>query len=558
MDLDFANVWERVTDVAGDRDAIVMGATRLTHRQHDERAARFAGGLRALGLETGARVALYLHNCPEYLTAQYGAFKHRCVPVNVNYRYLDDELVHLLDDSDAEVLVYHRSLGDRVARVRGRLPRLRAVIEVDDTAVDDTAVDDTVVDDTGDTGVDGALAFEDVLAGADPEPRRDRSPQDLYMLYTGGTTGLPKGVMYDQHDFIARLYAPLRALEWPAPVPSRLDEVGPFVRAVAEVAPMVSVPCCPLMHGTGMWVGTMPAHLLGGTVVLLEGRHFEAAELLAVVERERATRVVIVGDAFARPILRALEEAEAAGRVPDLSSVREVVSSGAMWSAEVKRGLGRFLDARLVDALGSTEGGGFATTETIGSGETTTARFQPADDTLVVDEDGTVITGTDRPGLLASHTAARGYWKDPEKTARTFHEIDGAWYVLTGDWATRQPDGSITLHGRGSNCINTGGEKVYPEEVEEALKRHPDVDDCLVVGMPDDRFGQRVVAVVGARAGSDPRPEALRGDLRDQLAGYKIPKRIVVVDAVRRAPNGKADYGWAREEAERSAGADSA
>lgn len=535
MDLNFASAWERVSDAVPESDAIVMGARRMTYRDYDERAARFAGALEALGLEPGAKVALYLYNCPEYLIAHYGTFKHQCVPINVNYRYLDDELAYLVENSDSEVIVYHRSLSERVARIRDRLPSLRALVEVDD----------------GGEALPGAFTFEDLLAGAEPQPRRERSPRDLYMLYTGGTTGMPKGVMYDQGDFVTRLYDALRVADWGVEVPSGLDEVAPFARHLNDVARMVSVPCCPLMHGTGMWVGTMPAHLLGGEVVLLENRHFDPDELLTTVERERVTRVVIVGDAFARPILRAIEAADAAGSIPDLSSVSQVISSGAMWSAEVKHGLTRYFDATLVDALGSTEGGGFASTETKGSGEeATTARFQLAADTLLVGEEGRVIShDSSEPGLLASHTSARGYYKDQEKTDRTFLEIDGGWYVLTGDWASRQPDGSITLHGRGSNCINTGGEKVYPEEVEEALKRHPDVDDCLVVGLPDDRFGQRVVAVVGVRSGAEADEGVLRSFVHDHLAGYKNPKQIVVVDAVRRAPNGKADYGWAREAA---------
>lgn len=532
MDLDFASVWERVTDELGDAEAIVAGDRRITYAAYDDAAARFAGAIEAMGVPEGAKVALYLYNSPEYLIAQYGAFKHRCVPVNVNYRYLDDELAYLIDNSDAEVVVYHRSLADRVSRVRDRLDRVRAWIEVDD----------------GDgEPVEGALPFDEVLASASPQRRKPRSPRDLYMLYTGGTTGMPKGVMYDQHDFISRLYEPFAVLELPVKVPGSLDEVGPFARWMHDNARIVSVPCCPLMHGTGMWVGAMPAHISGGSVVLLANRSFDPDELSDLIEREAVTRVVIVGDAFARPILRALEAREAEGRLPDLSTVTHMISSGAMWSAEVKDGLLRYFpNMTIVDALGSTEGGGYGARESRRPGEGTTARFVPAPDTLLVDEAGRVITEVGVPGLLASRTPARGYYKDPDKTARTFTEIDGRWYVITGDWATREPDGTVTLHGRGSNCINTGGEKVYPEEVEEAIKTHPDVDDCLVVGLPDERFGQRVVAVVGT-GGRALDADQLREHLRTRISGYKIPKQFVFVDTVRRAPNGKADYGWARE-----------
>jgi 3-oxocholest-4-en-26-oate---CoA ligase len=531
--LDLAGAWQQVADTVPDVDAIVMGPRRVTWSEYEDRAARFAGALEAAGVDPGAKVSLYLFNSPEYLIAHYGSFKNGCVPINVNYRYLDDELAYLIANSDSEAVVFHTSLGARVEAVREKLPAVKLWVGVDD----------------GGGLPDGAADFDRALADSAPQERQERSDHERYMLYTGGTTGLPKGVLYDQHDFVSSLYAQFGVVDWGVPVPRSLEEIPPFVERCRQLAPMTSVPCCPLMHGTGMWVGVMPAHLVGGTVALLEGRSFDADELLRVIDAERVTRVVIVGDAFARPMLRAMEAAESSGNLPDLSSVGHVISSGAMWSAEVKEGMRRYLpDATLIDALGSTEGGGYATQVASGAGQGTTARFIPSPDTLLVDESGKALAAEDPgPGLLASRTASRGYYKDEEKTKRTFLEIDGKWYVITGDWATRQEDGTILLHGRGSNCINTGGEKVYPEEVEEALKRHPGVDDCLVVGVPDERFGERVVAVVGRREGHDPNGEDLRVFLRDGLSGYKIPKQIVVVDAVRRAPNGKADYGWARE-----------
>ena len=536
MDFHFASAWERVADAVPDTEAVVMGDRRLTYADFDDASARFASAIESAGVAPGAQVSLYLHNCPEYLIAQQGAFKHGCGPVNVNYRYLDDELVYLVDNSDSEVLVFHASLGERVARVHHRLDRVRLFVVVDD---DGTAADVTP---------DLAVGFDELLAAHEPQPRRTRSPQDLYMLYTGGTTGMPKGVMYDNGVFCAGLYLAV-AVGMPGMAPpASLDDIGRFVADVRSEAPMVSVPCCPLMHGTGMWVGAMPALHSGGTVVLLEQRSFDADELLSVIERERVTRAAIVGDAFARPILRALEAADARGAVPDLSSLRSINSSGAMWSAEIKDGLTRFTAATLVDGLGSTEGGGYGQVTTDRSASGTTARFTPSPDTLVLDlDDRPLSAGAPEPGLLASRTGAKGYYKDPEKTARTFKTIDGQGYVITGDWATLHEDGTITLHGRGSNCINSGGEKIFPEEVEEALKTHPQVDDCLVVGLPDDRFGQRVVAVVGCADGT-PTEDDLRAHLRDQLAGYKIPRQVVVLPKVQRAPNGKADYGWAREQ----------
>ena len=533
MDLHFASVWERVADAVPEVDAVVLGDRRVTHAEFDDAAARFAAALEAAGVTPGAHVSLYLHNLPEYLIAQQGSFKHGCVPINVNYRYLDDELVYLVDNSDSEVLVFESSLGDRVARVADRLDRVRLFVLVDD--------------DGAGTGPDGAVRWDDLLAAHDPQPRKTRSGKDLYMLYTGGTTGMPKGVMYDNGEFCAGIYLNT-SLTLGVEPPTGLDDIGRFVRQAREVEHMVSVPCCPLMHGTGMWVGGMPALHCGGTVALLENRTFDADELLGLIERERVTRMAIVGDAFARPMLRAMEAAEARGAVPDLSSLRLITSSGAMWSAEIKDGMTRYLDALLLDALGSTEGGGYGAVTTDKSTAGTTARFSPVPGTIVLDPDDRPLQpGAPEPGLLATATAARGYYKDPEKTARTFKEIDGVHYVITGDWATYHEDGTVTLHGRGSNCINTGGEKVFPEEVEEALKTHPAVDDCLVIGVPDERFGQRIVAVVGCSA-DEPSTDELREHLRSRLSGYKIPRDIVVLPHVQRAPNGKADYGWARDQ----------
>ena len=532
MDFHFASAWERVADAVPDVDAIVMGDQRWTWSAYDDAAARLASAMEAAGVGRGAQVSLYLHNSPEYLIAQHAAFKHGCGPVNVNYRYLDDELVYLVDNSDSEVLVFDASLGERVARVRDRLDRVKLFVVVDD---DGTA-----------GGHDYASGFHDLLRSHEPQERWDRPGTDLYMLYTGGTTGMPKGVMFDNGTWSAGLYL-ATAVGLGIDPPKGLDDVGRFVHEARAASPMVSVPCCPLMHGTGMWVGAMPALNTGGTVVLLEGRHFEADELLRVVERERVTRLAIVGDAFARPILRAMESAAERGDLPDLSSLTQISSSGAMWSAEIKDGLTRYTAAVLADGLGSTEGGGYGSVATDRETAGTTARFTPSPDTLVLGPDDRPLEpGSPEPGLLATRTAAKGYYKDAEKTARTFKQIDGADYVITGDFATLHEDGSITLHGRGSNCINSGGEKIFPEEVEEALKTHPAVDDCYVVGIPDERFGQRVVAVAGCRSTAS--EDELRAHLRDALAGYKIPRQIVVVDHVQRAPNGKADYGWARDQ----------
>jgi fatty-acyl-CoA synthase len=526
--LDFASVWEGVADAVPDHDAIVHGDRRVTYATFDDDAARFAAALEAAGVGEGAKVGLYLYNCPEYLIAQYGAFKQRAAPINVNYRYLDDELCYLLDNCDAEVLVFHSSLGSCVGRIRDRLSRITMLVEVDD----------------GGEHLDGAIGFDELVASQAPQSRKERAGEDVYMLYTGGTTGMPKGVMYAQGEFTERLLGAFALLGLDQPVPTTRAGIAPFVHSIEARGPDVSIPCCPLMHGTGMWVGAMPALLSGGTVALLESRTFDAHEVWRLTERENVTRVVIVGDPFARPLLRALEDQEAAGHPYDVSSVRMIVSAGAIWSAEIKDGLRSRLSAMLVDALGSTEGGTYALSTADHDHGSATATFMLSPDTRVITEDGRdVVWGSGIRGLLASRTGALGYYKDIEKTARTFIELDGESFVITGDWATVDEDGVVTLLGRGSNCINSGGEKIFPEEVEEAIKRHPLVDDCLVVGLPDERFGQRVVAVLGAS--TPPNPDEIRAFLRTSLAHFKIPKDVVVRNAVQRAPNGKADYRWA-------------
>ena len=530
--LDFASEWEEVSDAVPERDAIVQGERRISYRDFDDAAARFASAIEAAGVDEVGKVALYLFNSPEYLIAQYGAFKHRAVPINVNYRYLDNELVYLVENSDAQVLVFHTSLGGCVARVRDRLANVRLFVEVDD----------------GGAHVDGAVEFEELLRAHEPQVRKSRAPDDLYMIYTGGTTGMPKGVMYPQGDITERLLTALAVLRGIPSAPLVREDVAAFVAAVSEQGVESFVPCCPLMHGTAMWVGAMPALVSGGTVVLLEGRSFDAHEVWRVVEKEGVTRIVIVGDPFARPMLRALEEREASGQPYDTSSVRSISSSGAIWSSEIKDGLRARLSALLIDALGSTEGGSIGASGANRDIGAPTAHFTLAPDSRVVTEDGHEISrGKGEQGILATRTAAYGYYKDPEKTARTFIMIDGESYVLTGDWATVDDDGSVNLLGRGSMSINSGGEKIFAEEVEEAVKRHPLIDDCLVVGIPDERFGQRIVAVVGTLAPSPPSPAEIIEFLRLSLAHYKVPKEVMVQDTVRRAPNGKADYGWARE-----------
>jgi 3-oxocholest-4-en-26-oate---CoA ligase len=529
----FGTVFESVADAIPDHTALVQGERRRTWRELDERAARLAAALRELGLGHDSKVAFYLYNSNEYLETLLASFKLRAVPANVNYRYTADELAYLLDNSDAEALVFHGELGDRVKTVRA--PGLRAVVQVDDES----------------PLVDGALRYDDLIAEHAPMERIECSGDDLLFLYTGGTTGMPKAVVWRHEDLFGAL-APAAYSFFGLEMPDDATEAGNLVRKVHDSGLVpVHLPASPLMHGTGQF-STLQVLTLGGTIVTLEGRHFDPHELWQTVQRERVTQIAIVGDAFAKPMLRALEEADARGEPYDLSSLLLVISSGVIWSAPVKQALIERHPVIAYDSLGSSEGVGFATSMTTAGSDNETGRFSVGPDTKVFTDDGREVKpGSGEEGMLAvgGHLPV-GYYKDPEKTAATFRVVDGKRYSIPGDYATVEDDGTITLLGRGSVSINSGGEKIFPEEVEEAVKAHTAVADVVVVGVPDERFGEAVTAVValapGRTAGG---PEIAEAVERSGLARFKRPRHVVVVDAVPRGPNGKADYAWARDTA---------
>jgi fatty-acyl-CoA synthase len=540
MEMHFATVWEAIADELPDANAITQGEVTRTWREYDDRAARLASAFTAAGLAPDSKVGLYLYNSNEYLEAQYAAFKMRGVPINVNYRYLDDELWYLLDNADAEALVYHTSLGDRVARVQDRLPRLKLLIALDDGPPA-----------PGGSEVSDALPYEEAIAAHPPMDRITRGEDDVYILYTGGTTGMPKGVMYAMGGLTAAFVEsgfPLLGLTTPTDASQIAEVVG---QAAGRGDRFISIPACPLMHGTGVWLGTFIPHLAGGTVITLKSRSLDPHELLAAVQRHRATAVAIVGDAFAKPILRALDEADEQGTPYDTSSLRTIISSGVMWTAEVKTALlDRIEQLVLVDAVGSTEGS-MGVSITMKGLSSATAKFNQMPSTKVFTEDGREVEpGSGEIGMVAAGgNVPLGYFKDPEKSARTFRVVDGVRYSFPGDLATVNEDGSLNLLGRGSQVINTAGEKVFPEEVEEAVKRAPGVEDCLVVGVPDERFGEAVTAVVSRVAGQSVDAAGVVAEVKLHLAGYKAPKHVVFVDQVPRSPNGKADYRRAKEQA---------
>jgi acyl-CoA synthetase (AMP-forming)/AMP-acid ligase II len=530
----YADVWEAIAETIPASTAQVQGARRITWGDLDRRADGIASTLLAVGVAHGDKVAAYLFNAPEYLETFFAACKIGLVPVNTNYRYGAEELAYLWNDSDAVAVAFHGTFTERVGAVRPRVPGVRTWLHVDDGT---------------EACPDWAVPYEQAAAASAERTRAPwgRSGDDLIFLYTGGTTGMPKGVMWRHAD----MYAHSNSGTPIDPVEADLDHVRR--RATAGGRPGVALmPASPLMHGTGMTMG-MTGLRVAGSVVLLAGRSFDAHECLDVIARERVYGIAIVGDAFARPMLDALQ---AAPDEWDLSCVRLVSSAGVMWSEPVKEGLLEFLPkASLSDGFASSEafgmGGSVSSRKT---GVRSTGQFTLGDDARVVDENGNdVVSGSGVAGLVAvGGPQPLGYYKDPEKSAKTFKMIDGKRYSIPGDWATVDADGTLRLLGRGSVCINTGGEKVFPEEVEEALKTHAAVRDVIVVGVPDDRFVEAICAVVELDATSGaaaPEPADLIAHVKERLAGFKAPRHVLIVASVGRAPNGKADYPRVRREA---------
>jgi fatty-acyl-CoA synthase len=534
MEKQFATIWESIADSIGDSPAVTQGTVTRTWSEYEQRASRLASALVDAGLQPQSKVGLYLYNSNEYLEAQFATFKFRGVPVNVNYRYLDEELLYLLDNSDAEALFFHSSLGDRVARVVDRLPKLKLLVEVSDD---------------GEHHVVTAIPYNTLLADYDPMPRITRDEDDIYMLYTGGTTGMPKGVMYQMGSLVDGFVNGGLAFIGMTP-PAEISQLGTTVRdAHASGIRPITIPGCPIMHGTGMWIGAMMPQSGGAHVVTLQKRSFDAHEMFQVVQEKKATLAVVVGDSFVKPMIRALDEAIAKGTPYDASSLKMIASSGVMWTSEVKEALlDRIEHVVLLDAMGSSEGS-MGTSISMKGLPPKTAKFAVAPTTKVfTDDDREVVPGSGEIGKVAAGGAVPlGYYKDPEKSSKTFRTINGVRYSFPGDMATVEADGSLTLLGRGSQVINSGGEKIFPEEVEEAVKRVEGVLDCLVVGIDDEKFGQAVTAVASLSPGAKVEEAAIIANVKTQLAGYKAPKRVVFVTQIPRAPNGKADYKTARD-----------
>jgi acyl-CoA synthetase (AMP-forming)/AMP-acid ligase II len=519
----FADAWEVVAHKIPEAQCQVQGDRRVTWGEFDRRANGVARYLLEAGAGEQDKVAQYLQNCPEYLESMYAAFKAGLVPINTNYRYADDELVYLWDNADCVAVVFHGTFAPTIERIRDRVPRVASWLWVDDgtgpcpewaTPYEEAA----------------ALGTDEAVQGA-----WGRDGDQLLMLYTGGTTGMPKGVMWRQDDLFRTLNGSLNSRLRDDPVDYTVVETG------VGGPGFVGLPACPLMHGTGCFTQLI---LLtgGGSTVLLESRNLDVEEILSTIERESVNQLVIVGDAFAKPILRALDANPGKW---NLSSMFMIASSGVMFSEESKQGLlGHNPTMMIIDAFSSSEALGMGQSVSTAGGTSNTAKFMLGEHTKVITDDGRAVEpGSGEIGRVAvGGFQPVGYYKDPEKTAATFITFEGRRYSCPGDFATVEADGSLTLLGRGSVCINTGGEKVFPEEVEEVMKTYPGVADAVAVGVPDDKFGEAITAVVEASEGSDVVASDLIAHVKSKLASYKAPKHVVPIATIGRAPNGKVDY----------------
>jgi acyl-CoA synthetase (AMP-forming)/AMP-acid ligase II len=511
----FAAVWDGIAQIVPDRDALVCGDRHTTWAEFADRADRLASHLRTeAGVAAGDRIAIDLTNRPEYLETFYAAMKLGCTPVNVNFRYRANELHYLLDNSDAKAIVHGSEFTEVVRSAAERIPEPSRPLML--------AVGEP---------------YERAIAGA--APTRDRSARppdgdDLIFLYTGGTTGMPKGVMWRNDD----LYVAL----WVSAHPGTPEPPDPFAAARAGKRAATLLPAAPLMHGTGLFA-SLSALAGSGTVVLIDRQGLDAELVWDTVARDRVQVLTIVGDVFARPLLDALE---AAPDRWDLTSLRAVTSSGVIFSPAVKRGLlGHLPTLTIVDSLGASEGLGPRNSARAADETIAPARFSVNDRIRVVDEQTgrDVVPGSDEVGLVAmGGRIPLGYFKDPEKSAATFKLLDGVRYSVPGDYATVDADGTVKLLGRGSACINTGGEKVYPEEVEAELRKHTGVFDCAVVGVPDERFGEQVVALVQVVEQEHLDEQEMTEWCRTRLAGYKSPRRFLFVDSLQRSAAGKAHH----------------
>lgn len=537
FELHLATIWEHISDLVPNELACISGDEKKTWSEYEKTSARIASFLNKRGVKKDTKVGLYLFNCSEYLTSQFAIMKVMGVPINVNYRYQSDELVYLFDNSDSEVVFFHESYSDQVKQVYKKLPGVKTWIQIGGVK---------------DTEIDGCFSYEEIISSNDPMERIVRDEDNIYMIYTGGTTGMPKGVMYNHGEFSVAMYGGLKSQGYEVPDMRFRENIKDLKEIIIKKSKSNDLTrcliACPLMHGTGMFLGGFMTHCLGGSIITIPEIGLNPEKILSEISTTGANNLVIVGDAFAKPLLRELDAGKVKAEPYDISSLNIIISSGVIWSAEVKQGILEHHDVKLFDSMGSSEGG-MASSVSSRKKSVKTAKFKINPDVIVLGDDGAIVQpGSGIRGLVGtSGMVPQGYYKDPVKSAQTFKEVHGKRYSFPGDYALVEEDGSITLLGRGSNCINSAGEKIYPEEVEEALKLNINIDDVLVVGVDDEKFGQKVVAVASFNEGMGIEEHALREETKKHLSSYKVPKNIKFVDKVNRAPNGKADYKWAAE-----------
>ncbi|MBE5458541.1 acyl-CoA synthetase [Mycobacteroides abscessus] len=532
MALNIADLIEHAIDTMPDRVAIISGDRKLTYAELEEQSNRLGHYLQSQGVGPGDKVGLYCRNGIEIVVALTAIVKIRAISVNVNYRYVEAELHYLFENSDMAALVHERRYSDKVANVLPSTPNVKTAIVVEDGA--DGSFDSY-----------GGVPFADALAQGSPE--RDfgeRSPDDIFLIYTGGTTGFPKGVMWRHEDIYRSLFGGINYVTG-----EYIEGEWDLAKQGAEAAPFIGFPIPPMIHGATQ-AATFMALFQGRTTVLAP--EFNPEEVWELIEKHKINMLFFAGDAIGRPLIDALDTET--GRARDLSSLWVLASSAALFSQTVKERYLELLPNRVItDAIGASETGtGGLSTVTKGQMHPGGPTVKISSTTTVLDEEGNPVQpGSGVRGLIAkSGHIPVGYFKDEKKTAETFKTFNGVRYAIPGDWATVEADGTVTMLGRGSVSINTGGEKVFPEEVESVLKGHPAVFDAVVVGVPDEKWGQHVGAVIAVREGVELTFEDLDAHARKEIAGYKVPRSIWIVDSVKRNPAGKADYRWAKEVSE--------
>jgi acyl-CoA synthetase (AMP-forming)/AMP-acid ligase II len=544
MEFNVADLLERVAANIPECEAVICGKQRATYQHFDQQSRQFGRYLLSVGLTKGGHVAIYAYNSIEWIVAMLGCYKIGAVPININYRYVEDELLYIFKDADIKAVVYDTELSDKINAVSSQLPQLKHFIFLDNQNAVAACSD-----------VNGSVSFSAACACTANVSFPPRSADDHYVLYTGGTTGFPKGVVWRQGDAVMvfgggiNMYTQ-EPIATPEAMADRCLDANHFAPKSLNMAP--------LMHGAAQW-GILRALFEGGTVVLLSKKTFDAHEVWQQVEAEKINVIMVTGDAMAKPLMDAFEQGKPDGSRYDPSSILAFASTSAIFSPALKDKFAENIPTAVItDNIGSSESGFTGTTvHEKGKAETNSGgpRVTPAKHVVVLDENYQQIpAGDERIGHIAKGGfVPLEYYKDAKKSAETFITApDGNRYVIPGDMGRHNADGTITMLGRGSQCINSGGEKIYPEEVEMAIKAHPDVQDTLVAATPDERFGQCVTALVELREGAaEPSLESLHDACKTHIARYKLPRRVYYVDCIKRAPSGKADYRWAKNEAMR-------